>query len=118
MSNNYTLMPTNMKAPSPPEQPTPQRVSLYGGFSFTKGCALTMKIDARGPAWGGAVHDGHMLYDLATDPEQTQPINDPAIEQTMIDHLARLMGEVDAPAEQYKRLGLAAGATPAGALTQ
>jgi hypothetical protein len=44
---------------------------------------------------------------VQSDPQQTQPLQDPAVEGQMIDHLVRLMRECDAPVEQYERLGLA-----------
>ena len=72
-------------------------------FDFTKGCK-TMKIDSQ------FIHVDHdfytMLFDLKTDPKQENPIENPQVEQEMIDHLLRLMQDNDAPAEQYQRLGL------------
>ncbi|EEN5923891.1 hypothetical protein GIS72_09925 [Salmonella enterica] len=49
---------------------------------------------------------GHLLFDLRDDPQQQHPIHDEAIEARMINLLIRLMKENDAPAEQYRRLGL------------
>lgn len=49
---------------------------------------------------------GHLLFDLRDDPQQLHPIHDEAIEARMINLLIRLMKENDAPAEQYRRLGL------------
>ncbi|MEX0745140.1 MAG: hypothetical protein WD118_06020, partial [Phycisphaeraceae bacterium] len=105
----YTLMPTHMRGPFAPRELAVGNVALCDGFSFTKGCSL-MKIEARAAQGAGPVHEGHRLYDLASDPEQTRPITDPAVEAGMIEHLNRLMTEVDAPAEQYQRLGLSADA--------
>jgi hypothetical protein len=47
-----------------------------------------------------------MLFDVENDPAQEQPLDDPAVAQTMTDHLTRLMRENDAPEEQFERLGL------------
>ena len=47
-----------------------------------------------------------LLFDLQTDPLQEHPIQDPAVEARMIEHLLRLMQANDAPAEQYERVGL------------
>ena len=46
------------------------------------------------------------LFDLHNDPEQTRPLDDPSVEQAMIEKMVGLMAENDAPLEQYDRLGL------------
>ncbi|MCB0143393.1 MAG: hypothetical protein KDE50_26075, partial [Caldilineaceae bacterium] len=99
----YTLMPTHMRTPFAPAEL--QDTELVSPFSFMKGCPV-LKIAARG--WHGMnpFEFGTMLYDVAADPQQTQPLDDPAVEQRMIEHLLRLMRENDAPADQYERLGL------------
>ena len=51
---------------------------------------------------------GTLLFDLATDPQQEQPVHDTAIEEYMIGLLVALMKANDAPPEQYVRLGLEA----------
>jgi membrane-anchored protein YejM (alkaline phosphatase superfamily) len=98
---DYTLMPTHMRDMFSVREM--QQVQLADPFSFTKGCR-TMRIPAEG--WFG---DGPMqtrLYDIQMDPKQASPIQDPAIERMMTEHLVRLMRQCDAPAEQYERLGL------------
>ena len=80
-------------------------IALAEPFPFTKGCR-TMKIAAGGGGWRSVFRFGTLLYDLETDPKQELPINDPEVEQRMIEHLIRLMKENDAPAEQFERLGL------------
>ena len=57
------------------------------------------------------VHElGSQLFDMSTDPGQTNPLDNPEIEHRMIAHIIRLMKENDAPPEQFDRLGLDAGA--------
>ncbi|MEZ4710996.1 MAG: hypothetical protein R3A44_27610 [Caldilineaceae bacterium] len=65
-----------------------------------------MKIPGR--TWAGRNHFqfGTLLFDLAHDPQQEQPLTDPLVEQRMIGHLVGLMRANDAPVEQYARLGL------------
>ena len=46
------------------------------------------------------------LYDLASDPGQERPLQDPTVEQAMIEQMIELMRANDAPAEQYERLGI------------
>jgi hypothetical protein len=106
----YTVMPTHMNRLFGPSEL--QRWEQAGPFSFTKGCPV-MKIAGRGEHIARTVHAyRHLLYDLANDPAQEQPLNDPALEARMIERMVRLMGENEAPPEQYERLGLQAVTAP------
>ncbi len=107
----YTYMPTHLyNMFSVPELRT---VELSDPFSFTKGCRL-MKIrsgkwvDKDTHARVGYVEEDHirenLLYDLQKDPGQLHPLKDSALEEKMVNQLAALMEENDAPAEQYERL--------------
>jgi len=100
---NYTLMPTTMRGFLPVEQL--KRAEMHPPFSFTRGIP-TMKIPTG--AWHAGKRDVFQtrLWDVENDPEQTVPVEDPAAEAAMIDHMLRLMRECDAPQEQYTRLGL------------
>ena len=51
---------------------------------------------------------GTLLFDLDADPEQQRPMHDPEIETRMTRLMVDLMKANDAPADQYKRLGLCA----------
>ena len=99
----YTLMPTHMRYRFGVEEL--QEIELAEPFSFTKGCRV-MKIAGR--SWASAHQFGTLLFDLTTDPDQTQPIQDAAVEERMTRLMVQLMQQNDAPAEQYKRLGLEA----------
>ncbi|MBF0678607.1 MAG: sulfatase-like hydrolase/transferase [Devosia sp.] len=97
----HTLMPTHMRTRFEPSEF--KDVEMHPGFSFTKG-APVMRMTGwtmRGPA-----EFGTLLYDLETDPGQTTPLRDAALELRMADMLVRLMRENDAPPSQYERLGL------------
>jgi len=98
----YTLMPTHMRRTFGVDEL--QDVELVEPFGFTKGCR-TMRV--RGRSWINPHQFGTMLFDLASDPGQERPLDDPQIEEYMAGHLVRLMEENEAPAEQYQRLGLA-----------
>jgi arylsulfatase A-like enzyme len=100
---NYTLMPTHMRYRFSPTEL--QDAELVRPFAFTKGCPV-LKIKAK--SWVNPYAFGTRLYDLQQDPAQQRPVDDPAIEETMIEHMVRLMGETDAPPEQFRRLGLPA----------
>ena len=82
-----------------------QDIALAEPFPFTKGCR-TMRIAAAGGGWRNVHRFGTLLFDLESDPEQEHPIDDPEVEQRMIEHLVALMKENDAPPEQFERLGL------------
>ena len=100
---HYTLMPSHLRRPFSTGEL--KHMTWHEPLSFTKGCPV-MRIPSNGPA--GRVPDLYetRLFDLDNDPDQTQPLDDPAVEQQMIDKMVRLMTENDAPLEQYERLGL------------
>ncbi|MCY3796994.1 MAG: sulfatase-like hydrolase/transferase [Chloroflexi bacterium] len=101
---NYTLMATHMRHRFQVEEL--QAIELAPPFSFTKGCP-TLKIGAkRAPLWIPFYET--LLFDLASDPGQLNPIEDASVETDMIDKLVALMRANDAPSEQYERLGLKA----------
>ncbi|MBN1201166.1 MAG: sulfatase [Anaerolineae bacterium] len=97
---NYTLMPTHMNRRFAVEEL--QDIRLADPFNFTKGCR-TMQIAAQ----TGPFHRFEtMLFDVASDPQQTRPLHDTAVERRMIGLMERLMREHSAPPEQWTRLGL------------
>jgi hypothetical protein len=102
----YTLMPTahgqGRAFTSHAELST---LELAEPFSFTKGLK-TLKIRSAGFHGNDYYPFGTLLFDLQADPGQEHPIQDPAVEKRMIDHLVRLMRGNDAPPEQFVRLGL------------
>jgi arylsulfatase A-like enzyme len=100
---NYTVMPTAMRGFQSLDEL--RDVSLAPPFSFTKGCPTLRQPTTSWIAQHGDVKETR-LYDLAEDPGQTHPIENPEIEAGMIGHLTRLMRECDAPPEQFERLGL------------
>lgn len=99
---NYTLMPTAMRGFLAPE--SLRAASLAPPFGFTKG-QPTLKLPAKSWVRKDEVSDT-LLWDLAADPGQTTPLNDPATERRMAGLMTQLMREADAPPEQYERLGL------------
>lgn len=103
----YTLMPTHMRHTFSVEEL--RALELSAPFPFTKGCRC-LKIPARG--WSNAHPFGTMLFDLNRDPAQNTPIQDPEAEARMLQLLARLMRENDAPSEQYERLGISPSQCP------
>jgi len=101
----YTLMPTNMRGFAPHNGL--MRAELAAPFSFTRDMP-TLKIPLRDA--GEPVDDGQwgdLLFDLEADPQQEQPLDDPEVKRRLCTRMAELMRQVDAPAEQYQRMGLA-----------
>jgi hypothetical protein len=83
-----------------------QDITLAEPFDFTKGCPV-MRIPARGSGWRDMHRFGTLLFDLAQDPKQEHPIEDPEVEARMVALMVDLMQANDAPPEQFERLGLA-----------
>jgi hypothetical protein len=65
-----------------------------------------MKIASRGVHESVQHEYGTLLYDLSRDYAQEHPLDDGAEARRMAAALAREMEALDAPAEQYVRLGL------------
>ncbi len=100
--SEYTLMPNHMRHRFAVAEL--QDIQLAEPFSFTKGCR-TMKVastqsDRRPPP------RYTMLFDLAADPDQTAPIDNPTEETRLSARMSELMTANDAPPEQFERLGL------------
>ena len=103
---NYTLMPTHMRCLFSVEEM--KTMTLYPGFKFTKG-APVMRIASVEDKTGDTTPKHSMetmLFDLEIDPGQKKPIDDPVVENRMVEAMKRIMAENDAPKEQYERLDL------------
>lgn len=109
----YTLMPEHLRNPFSIDEL--KDMTLADPFNFTRGVQV-LKVRAREDSkripldQGGAV-DGFLdaetvLFNLRNDPEQKKPLRDPAIEEKMKAQIIRLMEELDAPPESYKRFNL------------
>ena len=86
---------------------------LVEGFNFTRGYPL-LKIpahkDARRPMMSRVPFVGTetVLYDLAADPHQENPVDDENIEKRMIAGMIDQMRKCEAPASAFRRLGFEA----------
>ncbi|MBC2595211.1 sulfatase [Ruficoccus amylovorans] len=104
--NAYTLMPAHMRAAFSTEvfQQPFEPVS----FGFTQGCHL-MKLPSGGGMPGNERISrtfGTLLFDLEADPQQQSPLTDEAVENRLLAELDRHLHALDAPAEQWERLGM------------
>ena len=49
---------------------------------------------------------GHLLFDLEEDPQQLTPLDNPDVEERMIQKLIKIMDRIEVPESEYIRLGL------------
>ena len=106
----YTLMPTHIFDFFSPEEL--RDAKLEPALAFTKGIPLlkipvkpgTPMYEKYGP--GTFLENETRLYDLQTDPGQEYPVDDPAVEGRLVEMMAKLMTELDAPPEAFDRISL------------
>lgn len=100
----YTLMPTRHGGRRAfINHDELETMEIADGFSFTKGLRL-MRFDSTAPSKQYTYKT--QLFDLQTDPNQLNPIEDEQIEKYMIELMKKLMIESDSPKEQFERLGI------------
>ncbi len=109
----YTVMPTHIYEPFPVAELA--GATLAEPFSFTKGVPL-LKVPVKpGSAMSRNygpdcfIEDETRLYDLAADPQQQAPLDDPETEARMAALMASLMAGLSAPREAFARLSLTPG---------
>jgi len=106
----YTVMPTHLKAFFTPEELA--GAVLARPFSFTKGAPLLkVPVIDRSPMYhnygpGSLLQNQTVLFDLASDPGQERPLQDPAVEARMASLMRELMTANDAPPEAFARIAL------------
>ena len=98
---NYTLMPTMMRGFVDKE--LLKRAELIKGNRFTNGIpclkiAMKTYVDSFG--------FGSLLFDMKCDMNQINPLHDSETEKKMADKLIQAMKRIEAPQEEYVRLGL------------
>lgn len=108
----YTLMPMHMASLFSVDEL--KSASLVGPFDFTKGVSLLRVAYTPRAGIPGRPDPAMMadcdtaLYDLDSDPGQTRPIIDPAIESRLLDRLLVLADANDAPAEIIEKIAATA----------
>jgi len=106
----YTVMPTHIATFFSPEELS--QATLVPPFSWSKSVPLLkVPVIHRSPMYqnygpGCLLEDDTRLYDLQTDPGQTTPIQDGAVEERLAQWMVDLMKANDAPAEAFSRLAL------------
>lgn len=99
----YTLAPYRMKEAMPPE--VLRQAVLAPGEPWSNGCPV-LKLPSRN--WGGVDMKAYptALYDLAVDPSQLTPLDNPEAETRMVRLLRQALARHDAPPELWTRLNL------------
>lgn len=106
----YTLQPSHIMKPMAKEEL--KQAKLYSGFEFTDGVpVLQIPVDERYDKKAYYRYSDHMkygtlLFNRKNDPEQLEQLDNPEVEQRLVEKMIELMKENEAPAEQYIRLGL------------
>ena len=106
----YTLMPTHMRGLFSVRELS--NWEKFEDFSFTKACPV-MQIPSRtsrfllaGDNPYGKGRTATLLFDVQSDPGQTNPLTDADLEIRMIKLMLHEMARNECPPEQYVRLGL------------
>jgi hypothetical protein len=104
----YTAMPTRFNRW--PDRSDYDRIEMGRYFGHTYNLPL-YRIPAQGqvpqhPPGEESYVARHPLWDLATDPHQEAPIDDPAVEARLLERLSAHLKACEAPPEQFTRLGL------------
>ena len=98
---NYTLAFTKMRGFYSPEDM--KSLELVKGNRFTQGMTVG-KLSLRNHMDSYAL--GNYLFDIVKNPNQEHPLHDEAIEKIMIEKLTKLLKKIEAPKEEFIRLGL------------
>ncbi|MEC6746939.1 sulfatase-like hydrolase/transferase [Marinilactibacillus sp. XAAS-LB27] len=98
---NYTMMPTQIRGFMSKDQL--REAELVSGNKFSNDVPmLRIKMDN----YSNSFAFGHLLFDLKEDPEQNEPLQDEKVEDDMIEKLIGMLDQIEAPEEEYIRLGL------------
>jgi arylsulfatase A-like enzyme len=115
--HEYTLNPQHMAAPFTASEIRTARV--VPPFDFTKTMPV-LAIDALSDAKRIPFHEGQTfedpgfrLFDLLTDPKQTTPIRDAAVERRLYEALGAILDRHDTPAGTIAWYGLEPAGAPA-----
>ncbi|WP_086444259.1 sulfatase [Candidatus Enterococcus lemimoniae] len=98
---NYTLMPTVIRGFYP--ENSLKNLVLYEGDSFTNGFPC-LKVPLN-TSFSNSYEIGSLIFDHQTDPEQDSPIKDQELQKQLDQKLVQKMKDVDAPLEEFIRLG-------------
>ncbi|WP_319468480.1 sulfatase [uncultured Trichococcus sp.] len=98
---NYTLIPTMTRGFMPAD--SLKEMKLVAGMKFSNGIPV-LRIPMNN--YYNSYKLVNLLFDLEQDPLQENPITDERLEKRMIEKLIAKLEEIEAPEEEYIRLGL------------
>lgn len=98
---SWTLMPTNMRGFY--KKDILEKGVMIDGGRFTNGIPC-IKYEEK--VYVDPLQFGDLLFNLEADPEQKYPLEDPKIMQEMCIKLKKAMVKVEAPEEEFIRIGL------------
>ena len=107
-SNRWSTMPVNIAGFD--ELPAPDERAVLDNMPGTTVPVIRQPFQPGDllPFWvAGADSDRHHLYDLDVDPDEQENRVGESLEAEMLDLLRTALLEVEAPAEQFQRLGIA-----------
>ncbi len=107
----YTLMPSHVTQPFSAAELA--GATLTQGDAWTGGMPVLKVPVIRDSPWYRAhgpdrmIDSPSLIFDMANDPAQAAPLDDPALEARLAGKMAALMAQNHAPPEAFARLGLA-----------
>ncbi|HAH08533.1 MAG TPA: sulfatase [Alphaproteobacteria bacterium] len=107
LSNRWSTMPTHFLTREQ-ELPLPDQRAVLGAMPGSAVPVIRQVWQAGDhvPYWALARFGGHHLYDLAEDPDEQRNLAGDALETTLASRLREALKAIDAPEEQFLRLGL------------
>jgi len=106
-SNRWSTMPTHLLSREQ-ELPLPDARATLANMPGSKVPVIRQLWDESDalPFWAWAKFAGHHLFDTANDPSESENRAGSADEGRLIELLRQALNEIEAPEEQFKRLGL------------
>lgn len=108
MSNRWSTMPTHVLDRGE-ELPLPDARAVLSRMPGSSVPVISQRWEAGEPVpfWARARFSGHHLFDLTADPSEEINLAGQPIERQMAARLKAALVEIEAPATQFERLGLA-----------
>jgi arylsulfatase A-like enzyme len=106
-SNRWSTMPTHF-LPREQELPLPDDRAVLGRMPGSNIPVIRQHWDESDPLpfWAAAKFSGNHLYDLSSDPDERENLAGSAREKDAAEKLHAALKDVEAPEEQFERLGL------------
>jgi len=110
LSNRWSTMPTHGRLDPRAALPLPDHRAFLDRMPGSDVPVIHQPWGAGDPLpyWARTRTDGHHLYDLRNDPDETENLVGGPAERQMAERLRAAMMEIDAPRTQFERLGLPA----------